>query len=67
MELSLMESLCPFSGFLLFSLLSMLFNKPEIILTTTTISCHIILHWKEQQYRRPIHIDLPKKREKARF
>jgi len=29
-------SLCPFSGLLLFSLLLLHFNKPEIQLTTTT-------------------------------
>jgi len=35
-------SLCPFSGLLLFSLLLMLFNKPEIKLTTTLTTTTIL-------------------------
>jgi len=36
--------LCAFSGVLLFSLLLMLFNKPEIKLTTTTIIISLKSH-----------------------
>jgi len=37
------KSLCNFSGLLLFSLLLMLFNKPEIKLTTTTTNMEVLL------------------------
>jgi len=42
-------SLCPFSGLLLFSLLLMLFNKPEIKLTTTT-TIFGLLKWRSNLY-----------------